>query len=312
MSGWWMIRFSHLLDDSTMTWPSIILTIHVVASIACLYSKGSSLDQCFASNLFVSSLYLLPIPICLLIQINALRYCESSMSYIDRLSQIVLAIIACFVSVILALVILFQSWSCSTISLKLICCSSICASVYISVVWIRSFWRNYIFTADSKAKQSLLLLIRCWCLTTRFKKLIVVSPYFILFAYVMVHVLLNWSADCALPFQHFGLVSALTFLLMGLAALVLLSYGRRRIHLNDSYEQLIDQSYHSTSQRRHHSTTASDVETLAKDSQRCISLPTLWYLSGGIHIFGFIWGILGMYWSRYDQSCSRTLMQVEH
>jgi hypothetical protein len=312
------IAFSHLLGDSMMIWPSIIVFLQIFVSAIVLYSHGSSLDpDCSAPspNLFFSSLDLLLIPVCLFIQMNVFRCYQSSMNYIDRLSQTLLAIVASFVSILLALILLSQSWSCSTLGLKLACCSTVCVSLYVAVVWIHSFWRNFIFTPDSQAKQSLLLLIRCWCLTTRFKKFLVVSPYLILFLFVMVQTLVHWSTDCALPFPHFGLISASAALLMGLAALVLLSYGRRRIHLNDSYEQLMDSIHESNylnGQRRHHSTTASDVEALAKDSQRCISLTTLWYLAGGIHVFGLIWGTLGMYWSNYDNTCSHTLLQVLH
>jgi hypothetical protein len=304
------LALSYLLDDETRLFPTTILIIYILTTLYVLLSSDSSSYSCF-SNKITTSFYVLPLPSLIFIQMIILRWYEDSIEHIDRLSHVVGAIFISFVSALLGLIVLIQSWSCSTISLKITHSLTIFVSLYLFVVWIRTFLRTFIFTSDNQAKQSLLLLIRCSCLTRRFKKCVLVSPYFILSFYTLGTILFHWSTNCVLPFQYFGLVSSLTFLFMGIAALMLLSYGRRRIHLNESYEQLMDSIHQPDLTKRSHSTTASDsLVTLAKDSQRCMSLSVLWYFAGGVHLFALIWGVLGIYWSSYRDKCRHELVEV--
>lgn len=306
------MALAYLLDDETRLLPATLLLISILTTLYTLSSSHPSSFSCY-SNKIIISIDVLLLPSCNLIQMMILRWYENSMEHINRLSHVVGAIFISFLSILISGIILFQSWSCSTRSLKSVYSLTILLSSYLSVVWIRSFLRTFIFTSDNQAKQSLLLLIRCSCLTRRFKKCLVVSPYFILSFYILANILFHWSANCVLPFQYFGLISSLTFLLMGIAALMLMSYGRRRIHLNESYEQLMDSIHGHDHTNRNHSSTASDsLVTLAKDSQRCLSLPVLWYFAGGIHLFGLVWGILGIYWSSYRDKCRHELIEVQY
>ena len=119
---------------------------------------------------------------------------------------------------------------------------------------------------------------------------------------------------------------------MGFIAFLLLNYGRRRIHLNESYNQIMSSIHgpiysqdssshplfpHSSSSspprpRLSNSRTASDIITLTKESQRFISLTLLWYYATGIHLFGFLWGLLGIFWYRgYPHiACDSHLIKV--
>jgi hypothetical protein len=300
---------SFLLDDSRF-FPATILLTYILVTLYIILLSDSSSSSCF-TNKVMTSCFVLPLPILIFIQMIILRWYKDSMEHISRLSHVVGAIFISFVSALLGLIVLIHSWTCSTMTLKITHSLTIFVSLYLFIVWIRTFLRTFIFTADNQAKQSLLLLIRCSCLTRRFKKCVLVSPYFIFSFYILGSVILHWSTNCVLPFQYFGLVSSLTFLVMGIAALMLLSYGRRRIHLNESYEQLMDSIHQPDRINRNHSTTASDsLVSLAKNSKRCLSLSALWYFAGGIHLFGLIWGILGIYWSNYQDKCRHELIEV--
>jgi hypothetical protein len=305
-----------LFDEQTRLIP--FLSVYVLLASLLVYWQGSDPADCLGSVVFLS-FSLLVIPTGLLIQLIYLYYYELSIQHIDRLAQIFLAIFVGFLNILLGIILTARAWRCSTISFQLIYFLNIFLNISVCIFFFRSLLRNFIFTGDSQAKQSCLLLIRCSCLTTRFKKMALVSPYFIVAIYILLSTFRYWDAICTLPYQYYGFFSALTFFLMGIVATMLLHYGRRRIHLLDSSEQLLfsiqPDSNHSMSALSSSQTTsspASDMIALARDSQRCLPLTLVWYLAGGINTFGLLWSLLGLYWSFYQQECNNHLVQVNY